>query len=96
MVNFTETDLTQVAVKSKLELDTIRILAITETCEVTTIRKEVDVNGEVVNQENGPNFIYKNRQATETEPATTEYNDLMQKLGLTKSKIRTAVKEMES
>ncbi len=96
MVDFTEKDLPQVAVKSKLELDVIRILAGNTTCEITTNKIEVDANGDTVSSKTGPNFIYRDYPARNGEPESTSYTDFMTKLGLTKAKVRTAVKEMES
>ena len=91
-----ETDIAQVATKNRLVLDTIRILVQTQTCEVTTLKRQVDDNGDTVSQSQGPNFIYRDKPATENDPEDNSYTEFMTKLGLTKTKVRSAVKQMES
>jgi len=92
-------DLSQVAVSKALDFDNMVILPTTETCVIRTIVKELDAGGNVVSQRAGRQFIYMNiidnPETLEIDETCNDFNVFMQKLGLSKAKVKQAIREME-
>ena len=92
-------DLSQVAVSKVLDFDNMTILVQTNTVEIRTIEKQLDADGVVVSQKAGRNFIYvniaDNPETEDIDETNLAYNIFMQKLGLTKAKVKQAIREME-
>ncbi len=92
-------NLTQIATRKVLDLDNIVILPTTKTVEIRTIEKELDVDGNIVSQKAGKNFIYMDREDnpdTEEDESCDDFTVFMGKLGLTRASVKQAVREMEA
>jgi len=96
MAEFEQENIATPEVKIVKDLDMFKVMKQSETVSITTIKKFLDAEDNVLRTEDGKNFIYRNTPATETEPECNDFNVFLQQLGLTMQKLKDAVNFMQS
>jgi len=92
-------DISEAVTQRVLDFDNLVILPTTKTVVIRTISKDLDSEGVVVRQSAGPTIIYKdvedNLETPENE-AITDFTDFMQLLDLNKTKVKQAIRTMNT
>lgn len=90
--------LTDVEVTVERDIDNIVILPATKTIVIRIIERYLDAEGEVVRTKAGNviNFIDRedDENTLEIDESCTDYTDFLINLGITKAKLRQAIKEV--
>ena len=94
MSEFDDENIASPEVKKERDIDKIVFMKQTNTVEITTLVKYLNVAGETLRTEGGKNFIYKN-YVNEKEEQVNDFNTFCQKLGLTMAAVKQAILEME-